>query len=84
MNRGEIWTVSGGVYASKSRPALIIQDDRYDATDSVEVLVQLGEGLLDRSEELILGSGNSHWRPGSAHAESSCLHVGSPVHTTTM
>lgn len=38
MNRGEIWTVAGGVYASKPRPALVIQDDRFDATDSVTVL----------------------------------------------
>jgi mRNA interferase MazF len=38
MNRGDIWTVAGGVYASKSRPALIIQDDRFDSTDSVIVL----------------------------------------------
>lgn len=38
MNRGEIWTVAGGVYASKPRPALIIQDDRFDATDSVTVM----------------------------------------------
>lgn len=38
MIRGEIWTVAGGVYASKPRPALMIQDDRYDATDSVTVL----------------------------------------------
>lgn len=38
MNRGDIWTVSGGVYASKPRPALIIQDDRYDGTDSITVL----------------------------------------------
>lgn len=38
MIRGEIWTVAGGVYASKPRPALVIQDDRYDATDSVTVL----------------------------------------------
>lgn len=38
MNRGEIWTVAGGVYASKPRPALIVQDDRFDATDSVTVL----------------------------------------------
>jgi mRNA interferase MazF len=36
--RGEIWTVAGGVYASKPRPALIVQDDRFDATDSVTVL----------------------------------------------
>ncbi|WP_136610925.1 type II toxin-antitoxin system PemK/MazF family toxin [Sinomonas albida] len=38
MIRGEIWTVAGGVYASKPRPALVIQDDRYDATESVTVL----------------------------------------------
>jgi mRNA interferase MazF len=38
MKRGELWTVAGGVYASKRRPALIIQDDRYDGTASVTVL----------------------------------------------
>lgn len=38
MNRGELWTVAGGVYASKPRPALVVQDDRFDVTDSVTVL----------------------------------------------
>ena len=38
MIRGELWTVAGGVYASKPRPALIIQDDLFDATNSVSVL----------------------------------------------
>lgn len=38
MKRGELWTVAGGVYASKPRLALIIQDDRYDGTASVAVL----------------------------------------------
>ena len=34
MRRGEIWTVAGGAaYAGKSRPAVIIQDDRFDAND---------------------------------------------------
>ncbi len=37
MRRGEIVTVAGGVYASKPRPALVVQDDRFDATDSVTV-----------------------------------------------
>jgi mRNA interferase MazF len=37
MRRGDIVTVAGGVYASKSRPALIVQDDRFDATDSLTV-----------------------------------------------
>jgi len=35
--RGEIWTVAGGVYASKPRPAVVLQDDRFDGTDSVTV-----------------------------------------------
>lgn len=38
MNRGEIWTVSGGLgYAGKPRPAVIIQDDSFDATASVTI-----------------------------------------------
>lgn len=37
MKRGDIVTVAGGVYASKPRPALIVQDDRFDATDSLTI-----------------------------------------------
>jgi mRNA interferase MazF len=37
VNRGELWTVAGGVYASKPRPALILQEDLFDTTDSVTV-----------------------------------------------
>lgn len=37
MRRGDIVTVAGGVYAHKPRPALIVQDDRFDATDSLTV-----------------------------------------------
>ena len=37
MRRGEIVTVAGGVYANKPRPALIVQDDLFDATDSLTV-----------------------------------------------
>lgn len=38
MIRGEIWTVAGGVYAAKPRPALILQDDVFAGTESVTVL----------------------------------------------
>ncbi len=38
MNRGELWTVSGGVYAAKPRPALIIQDDLFSTTESVVIV----------------------------------------------
>jgi mRNA interferase MazF len=38
MKRGEIWTVAGGAaYAGKLRPAVIIQDDLFDANDSIIV-----------------------------------------------
>jgi mRNA interferase MazF len=38
MKRGEIWTVSGGgSQAGKPRPAVIIQDDRFDVTGSIAV-----------------------------------------------
>jgi mRNA interferase MazF len=38
MRRGEVWTVSGGKdYAGKPRPVAIVQDDRFDATDSITV-----------------------------------------------
>jgi mRNA interferase MazF len=40
MKRGEIWTVSGGSsYAGKPRPAVIIQDNRFDATRSLTICV---------------------------------------------
>jgi mRNA interferase MazF len=36
MRRGEVWTVSGGKdYAAKPRPVVIVQDDRFDATESI-------------------------------------------------
>lgn len=38
MKRGEIWTAAAGAgYVGKPRPVAIIQDDRFDGTDSVTV-----------------------------------------------
>jgi mRNA interferase MazF len=38
VRRGKIWTLAGGLhYAGKPRPALVLQDNRFDATDSVTV-----------------------------------------------
>ena len=37
MTRGEVWTLSGSGDAGKPRPAVIIQDDRFDSTASVTV-----------------------------------------------
>jgi mRNA interferase MazF len=38
MRRGELWTVAGGKgYAGKPRPAVILQDDRFDATASITI-----------------------------------------------
>ncbi|MFL5286020.1 MAG: type II toxin-antitoxin system PemK/MazF family toxin [Rhodopila sp.] len=38
MKRGEVWTVSGGVYASKPRPAVILQSDQFSETASVTLV----------------------------------------------
>ncbi len=36
MRRGEVWTLSGAKdYAGKPRPVVIVQDDAFDATDSI-------------------------------------------------
>ena len=38
MKRGDIWTIAGGKdYARKPRPVVIIQDDSFDATDSITI-----------------------------------------------
>lgn len=38
MRRGEIWTTSGeSGYTGKPRPVVILQDDRFDATQSITV-----------------------------------------------
>lgn len=38
MKRGEVWTVSGGSkYTGKPRPAVIVQEDRFDGTDAVTI-----------------------------------------------
>jgi mRNA interferase MazF len=38
LKRGEIWTIAGGAdYTGKPRPAIILQNDEFDATPSVTV-----------------------------------------------
>ena len=38
MRRGDIWTGAGGKdYAGKPRPVVIVQDDSFDATDSITI-----------------------------------------------
>jgi mRNA interferase MazF len=38
VKRGEVWTVSRGPdYAGKARPAVIVQDDAFDATASITI-----------------------------------------------
>jgi mRNA interferase MazF len=38
VKRGEIWTAAGGKdYAGKLMPVVILQDDRFDMTDSITV-----------------------------------------------
>ncbi len=38
MKRGEIWTIAGGgEYVGKPRPAVVLQDSRFDATASITI-----------------------------------------------
>ena len=38
MKRGEVWTIAGGPdYTAKPRPVVIVQDDRFEGTDSVTI-----------------------------------------------
>jgi mRNA interferase MazF len=38
MKRGDIWTVAGAKdYVGKPRPVVIVQDDSFDATDSITI-----------------------------------------------
>jgi len=38
LKRGDIWTVAGAKdYAGKPRPAVILQDDSFEATDSITI-----------------------------------------------
>lgn len=38
MKRGDVWTVAGGPdYAGKPRPAVILQDNAFDATASITI-----------------------------------------------
>lgn len=50
VRRGEIWTAAGGVYASKPRPCLIVQDDLFLAQpglNSVTLIPFTGSGEED-------------------------------------
>jgi mRNA interferase MazF len=44
MKRGDIWTVAGGPgHAGKPRPAIVLQDNRFDATESITICPFTGD-----------------------------------------
>ncbi len=45
--RGEAWTVAGAGYASKPRPAVVIQSDRADLFDSIVVCLLTSDDSID-------------------------------------
>jgi mRNA interferase MazF len=45
MKRGEIWTAAGGKdYAGQPRPVVILQDDRFDRTESITICAFTTDG----------------------------------------
>ncbi len=53
--RGEVWTIRDEGYASKPRPAVIIQDDRFDRFSSITVcpLTSYGKGRFDEVRPMV-------------------------------
>jgi mRNA interferase MazF len=50
VKRGEIWSVAArGAYTGKPRPAVIVQDDRFDATASVTICALTTDPTARRS-----------------------------------
>ncbi len=46
VKRGDVWTVAGGPdYAGKPRPAIILQDDAFDATASITICPLTSHGI---------------------------------------
>ena len=61
MTRGEIWTVAGGAaYAGKPRPAVIIQDDRFDANDSIVVCPLTSHPILAPAFRIAVSPGDKN------------------------
>ncbi len=67
LTRGEIWTVSGGIYATKPRPAVILQADQFIDVDSVTVVPFTGDGTQAPLFRLAVvpDSGNGLAKPSS-------------------
>jgi len=48
MKRGELWVLADSGYASKPRPALIIQSDRYNLDESVVTCLVTTEDVIEK------------------------------------
>lgn len=88
--RGELWTVAGGVYAWKPRPALIVQDDRLRDTGSVTnrvlpvasgvtarrggTVVRQGKGSVNSRSRKVSGTVRIRERSVTARSSSWCAH----------
>lgn len=67
MRRGDIWTVAGGKdYADKPRPVVIVQDDSFDATDSITICAFTADPTEAPLFRLPVepARGLKKWRPG--------------------
>lgn len=49
--RGEIWTVAAAGYASKPRPAVVVQADEYEELESITVCLMTSDP--ERAEDLL-------------------------------
>jgi mRNA interferase MazF len=74
MKRGELWVLTASGYASKPRPALIIQSDRYDLDDSVVTCLVTTEDVIEKEYRVAIpaskeAGGSDDCSPSARDAE---------------
>jgi mRNA interferase MazF len=68
VKRGEIWTVADGPdYASKPRPAVIVQSDKFDATPSIAVCLLTTTPLDALPARFAIAPSNSNGLESESH-----------------
>lgn len=65
MKRGEVWTVAGPGYAGKPRPAVIIQDDRFEDTASVTICLFTTHPVASVFRPMVLATDDNGLRSDS-------------------
>lgn len=68
MRRGETWVAAGGGdYTGKPRPVVIVQDDRFEETNSVTVCAIIGDSTEAPLFRIALSAGSDNGLVEDSH-----------------